>query len=297
MSHDEQLEQEQMIADRRNFLKSAGVTGLGLASATLAAGKLGAFDKSPIAKSLGINSKPVSAAAYSDVDILNFALNLEYLETEFYTVAVTGQNLEQRGFTYPGVGTPGATTGGAKVPFPVQSAAAGALNSSLIAVAEGLLADEHAHVNYLRLLLGKYAVAKPAINLDALGIGFKTYQQFLTLARAFEDTGSSAYNGAAPLISSEFYRQTAVQIASTEAYHGGNLRLLIALEGITVTKTDKEDIIPPPAGKDYFADDKNGLALVRTPSEVLAIVYGKSAAGTSSGGFFPNGVNGTITMV
>ena len=45
-----------------------------------------------------------------------------------------------------------------------------------------------------------------------------------------------------------------------------------------------------PGGRLFFVDG-NGLSVPRTTSEVLKIVY---AGGTTSGGFFPNGVNGTI---
>ena len=60
---------------------------------------------------------------------------------------------------------------------------------------------------------------------------------------------------------------------------------------------DALDRVPPPAGARYFTTDQNALAIVRTPGEVLAIAYHNNAPGTSSGGFFPNGVNGAISMV
>jgi hypothetical protein len=239
----------------------------------------------------------VDAATITDADILNFALNLEYLEAEFYTVAVTGKYIEDSGIPVKG-GTNlyGPTTGGAKVNFNVannQTATA-----FLQAVAEELMYDEQTHVKLIQGALGggKY-VNKPKINLDALGIGFANFQQFLALGRAFEDTGVSAYGGAAPLITSKEYLATAVQIGLVEALHAGNLRLLIAATDTPTSALDSMDVLPPPSGKQFFTADSNALAIVRTTSEVLSIVYAKSTSGTNRGGFFPDGVNGPIHTV
>ena len=151
--------------------------------------------------------------------------------------------------------------------------------------------DEQEHVLLLRKALGSYAIAKPAINLDALGVGFANFQQFLVLARAFEDTGSSAYGGAAPLLTDKMILATAAQIGLLEAYHASNIRLLIAENNVSVAATDKYDVLPPPAGTDYF-NDVNALAVVRYPAEVLMIVFHNTGANVAKGGFFPNGVNG-----
>jgi hypothetical protein len=72
---------------------------------------------------------------------------------------------------------------------------------------------------------------------------------------------------------------------------------MISENDVETTKTDSQDVLPPPSGNKYFTTDSNALALVRTPGEVLAIVYGNSTSGTTSGGFFPNGVNGLINTV
>lgn len=80
------------------------------------------------------------AQSIDDVAILNFALNLEYLEAEFYTVVTTGQRLDQLGFEVGGVGTPGPTTGGGVV----------ALSGILLEVARSLANEEQMHVKLLR---------------------------------------------------------------------------------------------------------------------------------------------------
>ena len=162
------------------------------------------------------------------------------------------------------------------------------------AVAAEIANDEKLHVQYLRTALGGMAVAEPNINLDALGIGFTADTDFLQLARAFEDTGVSAYAGAATLLTGTNL-QAAAQILAVEAYHAGNIRLTLIQKAIPSPATDSQDI--PPTLAHFFPTDANGLAIKRTPSQVLAIVYANTAAGTASGGFFPNGVNGNIKTV
>jgi len=224
------------------------------------------------AAALTLNAAPAQAKSVSDVDILNFALNLEYLEAEFYTYALTGQGIEALGIGTSGQGTPGPTTGGRQVTF---------TDPMLLAVARELAYDEQQHVKFLRSVLGRSAIAKPTINLDGMGIGFGSDAEYLTVGRAMEDTGVSAYAGASTLIQSKVILGAAARILADEAYHMGNVRLMIAQKGIVVPPVDNQDILPPPAGKKFFAVDQYGLSLTRTMREVLPIVRP----------FFPMGMN------
>ncbi len=255
-------------ANRRTFLQGAGLTGLSLAGAGL------------LNKTFGNGVQEVSAASYSDADILNFALNLEYLEAEFYLMSTWGTTLVGLGVISDS-DTTGPTTGGQMVPnfgkYPEAT------------IASALRTDEVAHVKYLRSALGSGAVKKPAIKLDALGYGFANVNSWLELARQFEDVGISAYLGAAPMISSSTYLAAAAAILATEAQHSGSVRLSCINAGVNSPAVDSLDV--PPTPQTPYDVDSNALSIPRTVNQVLNIVY---AGGNHSGGFYPDGMNGTI---
>jgi hypothetical protein len=205
------------------------------------------------------------------------------LEAEFYTIATTGMTIAQTGLTVSGAGSSGPTTGGKQV----------VLTGALQAIATEIASDERTHVTLLQTTmtsLGGSPIAKPAINLNALGLGFGSVNDFLVLARIFEDIGVTAYGGAAPLIKSSTVLGYAARILATEAYHASNIRLQIAQQSIQTMALDGADHIPPPSGTMYFPLDGNAITEVRTPGQVLYLAFG--GANLSSGGFFPNGVNG-----
>lgn len=245
------------------------MTGLGLAGAAMLGGRLGSSMQ-----------RVEAATAVDDADILNFALNLEYLEAEFYAMATYGATLVQLG-VITAAEESGPTTGGNKVP--------NFASSPMATVATALRENEIDHVLYLRAALGSNAVKKPAINLNALGYGFSSVDNWLKLARQFEDVGVSAYLGAAPLISDKTYLAAAGAILSTEAFHSGAIRLGCIMNAVTSPAVDSLDV--PPTSTNVFDIDKNALAIARTTSQVLNIVY---AGGSSSGGFYPDGMNGVI---
>lgn len=293
-------------ADRRNFFRVAGLAGFGVGAAVLASG-------APAMAS------PAVAAGHegpSDAAILNFALNLEYLEAEFYLRAVTGSGLPDSLTT--GTGTRGEVTGGRAVPFQT-----GVIRK----FAQEIAADEKAHVAFLRAALGGAAVSRPQISLDASFtaaarasglIGpeeqFDPYANelnFLFAAFLFEDVGVTAYKGAAPLIDNAVFLEAAAGLLAVEAYHAGIVRA--ALYGLGVetpeiypavkTISDTRDSLDGPTDLDQgigtretinlVPTDSNGLAFSRSAGQVLNIVY-LTPAPVTSGGFFPAGVNGEI---
>lgn len=263
--------------NRRSLLRTLGIAGAAAGAAVVSGEKLQAQSSLP-----------------SVVDVLQFALNLEYLEAEFYTTATMGKTIDQVGIGIDGSGNTGATYGWNQVNFSNSLVLSGQ-------VAMEIGQDERAHVTLLRNALkaaGITPVAKPPINLGALGIGFANLLQFLTLARVLEDIGVSAYAYAAgvPTVANSAYIGTAARILAVEAEHVGNIRLQVARLNIPTNALDSVDILPPPSGQSFIsADSTTGLTAVRSPGQVLFLAYG-GVANVTSGGFYPMGVNGTLNM-
>lgn len=294
--------------ERRLFFRKSGGVAAGLALGTL----LGACG--------GSGDEAVAQSGPTDAEILNFALNLEYLEAQFYQHAVFGTGLAANLMT--GVGTQGAVTGGSQVPF---------ADTLVAAYAKEIAQDELDHVRFLRTALGASAVAHPAINISGtdpnglfsvaaraaglVGAGqvFNPYaddDSFLLGAYLFEDVGVTAYKGASPLISNKTFLEAAAGILAAEAYHAGLVRTVMYAKGLasaSVAISNARDSLDGASDVDQGIAganagisnivplDDNGVAFSRTPGDVLNIVY-LSKDAVTQGGFFPAGVNGALGM-
>src|SRR3984957_351851 len=264
--------------NRRRFLKTLG-------AATAAVGAISLLD-----------TPSAEAQSTTDIDVLNFALNLEYLEAEFYTYAVTGKSITSFGIGIDGhasgqnPATGGATTGGSKVSFSPK-------DNLIEDLAAEIGVDERAHVVLIRGALGKLAVARPNINLNALGFGFGNQSDFLKASRMLEDIGVTAYAGAAGLLTTPGIITTAGRLLAAEAEHVGAIRTQVARLRISTSAMDGADFTPPPSGKAgqlLSINKSNGLPATRTAGQVLFLPFG-GKTNAKQGGFFPPGLNGSIT--
>ena len=291
--------------DRRNFMRAAAVAGMGVVGATALEGKASAATPAETA-----------TEAATDAAVLNFALNLEYLEAAFYHNAVYGTNIPSALTT--GKGNIGKVTGGGRaVDF----------QTPLIkAYATEITGDETNHVAFLRKALGSARVAQPAINIvdsfnglaKAAGLGdsFDPYANeinFLIGAFIFEDVGVTAYKGAAPLVTNKTYLGAAAGILAVEAYHAGIIRTTLTaidaeqpslgIKGVISKIAAVRDAVDGKAhddqgigvgsGTNLVPTDANSIAFGRSAANVLNIVYATPKK-ASSGGFYPKGMNGAI---
>jgi hypothetical protein len=301
------------LAARRQFFRKSSAYAAGMAGGAILAACGGGSDES------------VAQSGPNDVDILNFALNLEYLEAQFYQYAVFG------------VGLPEAQLGGAGIRGPVTGGRQVAFQDPVVQqYAREIAKDEADHVRFLRSALGSAAVSQPAIDIGGTdpngafstaaraaglvgpGQAFDPYASdanFLLGAFIFEDVGVTAYKGASPLITNKTYLEAAAGILAAEAYHAGLIRTVLYSKGVQTPslRTSADAISNARDSLDSSSDvdqgisttsdgasniaplDGNGIAYSRSPGDVLNIVYLKSTE-ARSGGFFPLGVNGTLVL-
>lgn len=143
------------------------------------------------------------------LDVLQFALTLEYLEAEYYVKVVAAPGLTA------------TLTGAARQAY------------------QKISADETAHVKFLQDTIkaaGGTPITKPTFDFSGgkgTGTGpfsgaaspFTNYAVALAVAQAFEDTGVRAYKGQAPrLINNNDALEAALRIHSVEARHAAHVR-------------------------------------------------------------------------
>jgi hypothetical protein len=156
-----------------------------------------------------------------DTGILNYAYALEQLEAAFYIQVIT-------------------------TPYADISAAEKALLTDI-------RDHEIAHREFFKAALSTSAI--PALEVNFTAIDFTKRDSVLATAKAFEDLGVSAYNGAGPLISNKDYLTLAGKIVSVEARHAAYIR----------------DLITPGSFVGSDVVDMNGLEISKKPSEVLSV--------------------------
>lgn len=156
-----------------------------------------------------------------DVGILNYAYALEQLEAAFYAAVIQ---------------TPYAN-----------------ISATELALLTDIRDHELAHREFFKKALG--AAAIPALTVDFTKINFSVRADVLATAKAFEDLGVSAYNGAGKLIKSADYLVIAGKIVSVEARHAALIR----------------DLIENGTFANLEVVDANGLDVARAPKDVLAI--------------------------
>ena len=200
---------------------------------------------------IGRSARPAAAAltatygpkghkiTVDDNDILNFALNLEYVEAEFYQRAAFGLGALDTNSAYTsGTGTLGTVNGGSQVAF---------TDPIVQQYAQEIATDELNHVLFLRQALSTAAVARPSIDftnaftaaaraagvVDASAGTFDPFNangaftpdvSFLLGSFIFEDVGVTAYQGGAPYIKNSVYLQKLAGILAVEAMHAAEIR-------------------------------------------------------------------------
>lgn len=156
-----------------------------------------------------------------DTGILNYAYALEQLEAAFYIqVAMT---------PYTGI------------------------TADETALLTDIRDHEIAHREFFKKALSGNAI--PALEVNFSSIDFSSRASVLGTAKAFEDLGVSAYNGAGKLITLPDYLLLAGKIVSVEARHAALIR----------------DLISNGTFADSTTVNAMGLDTSRSPSEVLAI--------------------------
>ncbi|KAK4388289.1 Desiccation-related protein PCC13-62 [Sesamum angolense] len=263
----------------------------------------------------------------SDVDLLEFPLNLEFLEAEFFSFAAYGRGLDSI--------APNLTLGG---PPPV-----GGRRANLSPLIRDIIAQfalqEFGHLRAIQNTVRGFP--RPLLNISAQSFATVINQAFgqplqppfdpyandinyLIASYLIPYVGLTGYVGANPNLQSTTAKSLVAGLLGVESGQDAvirtllyeraslkvrpypftvaefstkisNLRNKLGKEGVK----DEGLIVEPAAGAEgrisgnVLSADKDSLAYARTPEEVLRIVYGSGQANVT-GGFYPRGGNGRI---
>ncbi len=199
--------------------RTAFLKYLGVSAALTALTVTGCKEKNPSP----ISSQGVDLGS-GDFGILNYAYALEQLEAAFYLQVIATK--------YSG------------------------MNAAEEKILTEIRDHEVLHRDFLKAALGTNAI--PALEVDFSTINFGNRASVLGTAKAFEDLGVAAYNGAGQLLADANYLLIAGKIVSVEARHAAVIRDLLNPFSVDFSG---DDVVAP----------ANGLDAAKTPGDVLAI--------------------------
>jgi hypothetical protein len=169
------------------FAKSAALLGAGAISSVI--------------------SRAQSSGVTNDINILNFALRLENLESAFYSQGLA---------TFAPKDFQNSAT--------IQRFGGTKIGANVYSYISAIAGHEQAHVT--KLIQTVASLGGTPQPVDCYNFGFKTADDFLVIAQALENTGVMAYDGAIGIITNPDLQTTAATIATVEARHASYLNTL-----------------------------------------------------------------------
>jgi len=291
------------VADRRRFLRWAGLAGLGMAGV----GAVGATAGTAFA---GVAAE--RADGPGDAALLTYLLNVQYLVAELVLRGAFGKGLE--GELVGGAGRVGPIGAGRRVEF---------ADPRRRQYVEEIATDARMHVAVLRNTLGPARPGRPRLDLDAGFDSIAATAALVERGQRFDvfagepsfvlgtflvaDLSVTAYRGVLPMFAARPILDVVGGILATVSQHAAVVRTMVLAGGQEVAAAALSDarasldgratldqgVVVDGGHSNAVLADAGGLAPSRPPGRVLNILYGTSRSATA-GGFFPWGVNGEL---